>query len=82
MCMAAGDPASYEKDNRKAWWPGELSLEGGAASSVYRCASHQLSFVRDGQAIWVTPNDDVSTEHETHRCQFQFLHDTKMCSAC
>ena len=51
--MAAGDPASYEKDNRKAWWPGELSLEGGAASSVYRCASHQLSFVRDGQAIWV-----------------------------
>ena len=67
--MAAGDPASYEKDNRKAWWPGELSLEGGAASSVYRCASHQLSFVRDGQAIWVTSNDNVSTEHERHRYQ-------------
>ena len=54
--MAAGDPASYEKDNRKAWWPGELSLEGGAASSVYRCASHQLSLVRNGQAIWITSN--------------------------
>ena len=43
LCMAAGDPARYEKDNRKAWWPGELSLEGGAASSVYRCATHQCT---------------------------------------
>ena len=51
---SAGDPASYEKDNRKAWWPGELSLEGGAASSVYRCASHQLTSLRNGQAIQST----------------------------
>jgi hypothetical protein len=31
-----GEPAVLEKVNRKPWWPAELSVEGGAASSVYR----------------------------------------------
>ena len=63
VCTAAGDPASYEKDNRKAWWPGELSLEGGAASSVYRCVCQQLSSVRNARQSESNQLRNVSTEH-------------------
>ena len=66
--MAAGDPATYQRDNRKAWWPGELSLEGGAASSVYRCATHlALDVQRAGDVHHVTSQ----RVHRASRCHFR-----------
>ena len=61
--MAAGDSAKYEKNNRKAWWPGELSLEGGAASSVYRCAAHWVELRYRRPAMWDMSSCVVFTEH-------------------